>query len=493
MRRSRGSALGSAAAGLGLAALGSIALGGCDAPRAGRAAAEAGASPLDCFPAAARPFLPHATDAPARAAGASPGSATVYVDGSGSMAGFLRAATGRERPLQDLVSPDLLSGALGGPTAFRRFGEAIHPVAPSEVAALAAPESFACAAGRPCDNAESRLDRVFAEVAAQPAGAVSLVVTDLWLANPQARTSGVVDMAAPLARIFETGRSVAVYGLAAPYAGRVYDLPSGRADVTAARRPLFLVAVGPDARLRSLDDGLRASPSELLQAGLADGRVRRSLFTRTPGAVGGARSLSAPGGGGPLAAAPVLAAREGVRIAQLTVSRRAAREAASGRGPASAGAPPRWSGPEPAGLAPGAVWSGPLKPQLVAFESRGETCRADRDWRDFGALPGGWTAGAGGRWSFALTPATLGDLRPGRYLLVGSLVRTGLDQPNPADRWMRDWSFAPGDPERVGADGVFPVLNLAETARVLETALAADARARPAAVDGWTAAVRVTE
>ncbi len=484
MRRS----LWGAAATAGLVA--TITLGGCDAPRR-RPEATAGGSPLDCFPAAARPFLPHAPSATARAAASGP--ATLYVDGSGSMSGFLRAATGRERPLQDLVSPDLLAGALRTTVGFRRFGEAIHPVPPAEVADLAAPGSYACKPGAACDNAESRLDRVFAEIAAQPAGAVSLVVTDLWLANPQARTSGVVDMAAPLARIFETGRSVAVYGLAAPYAGRVYDLPSGRADVAASRRPLFLVAVGPDARLRTLDEGLRASPSELLQAGLADGRVRRSLFTRTPGAVGGARSLSAPGGGGPLIAAPVLAAHEGVRIAQVAISRRAARQAASGRGPAGAGAPPRWSGPDPAGLAPGAVWSGPLQPQLVAYESRGETCRPERDWRDFGRLEGGWTAGPGDRWSFALTPATLGDLRPGRYLLVGSLVRTGLDQPNPADRWMRDWSFAPGDPERAGAGGVFPVLNLAETARVLETALAADARARPAAVDGWTAAVRVSE
>ncbi len=453
----------------------------------------------DCFPEAARRWIA-IDDNVATAAARATGPATVYIDASGSMAGYLRGGRRGERPFEEFVTD--AAGSIGlnqAPVAHVLFGRALRPLDGAQLNTLARAETYACNGQPDCDNQESRLDLVLRDIADKPIDHLSVIVTDLWLANSELTTSGSAALNTPLRRLL-TDRSIAVYGLDAPYSGQVYDLPSGRTGVSAARRPLYIVAVGSAARLRALDESLRQSPSAYINQAFSGGAVRHALFTRTPETARAAVARPFTLTASPvLRPSTVIRARQGLNIQQLELARGAARQArvASGRPGARPAAPhPGWTGPDPAAIAPGAVWSGELTATTRLWKQKrdGATCRAS-DWEDAGLLEGGWSPGGQeGQRTFTLDPARLSDrLSPGTpYLLVGEVARVGLTRSNPATAWMREWSFSPATEADVLADppALFPTLNLAETARLMENALA-DSATEPQTVGGFAVVIEV--
>ena len=105
-----------------------------------------------------------------------------------------------------------------------------------------------------------------------------------------------------------------------------------------------------------------------------------------------------------------------------------------------------------AGMKQGAVWRGPSTPTADLYELRdpGGLCHAEpstRVWAPMGSYQGGWLGGHGAgsdmQPRFELRPQdAVAQLPPGKtYLLVATLRRDGVDSPNPADEWMRRWSF----------------------------------------------------
>ncbi len=108
------------------------------------------------------------------------------------------------------------------------------------------------------------------------------------------------------------------------------------------------------------------------------------------------------------------------------------------------------------------------------------------DWRPEGRSDDGWRGDA-----YALTPSALATVPRGTYLLVGNLRRTGLESPNEATRWMREWSFDASGEKAALQRRTMPTLNLAETARLMENALAQAAERRPVDIGGFAAAVQI--
>jgi hypothetical protein len=452
---------------------------------------------LACFPAEAGRWVARPAQAPGFSGRReSVGPVTVYVDGSGSMTGYVRGgAAGSQRPFQDLVHtvPDLFADT-GATVDYKLFGSRIRAVPASRRAELERDAVFSCrgVAAAECDNKETRLDLVLRDVD-EHADTLAVVVTDLWFSDPSSATSGLVPLSPSLQRILASGRAIAVYGIPAPFDGTVYDLPDGSAQPFRGRKPLMVLAIGPAARVADFDHRLSGrSASPVLASGLADGSIRRALFTLQP-ANGAERNASEieRGSDPRIRPAAVLEAIEGVRVPQFTMSRGGADRRAK-----ASGTPLTWSGPREGDFVEHAVWRGPLATRALVWRRRDDRC-APKDWEPPAVSTEGWLpTGSDGARRFTLEPSTFAEQfrRPGTYLVTGEVARTSLDQPNPATAWMRAWSFDATQRDGRTSDGaLFRTLNLSEFARIMENALAASAERNPGPISGFTFVVRVEE
>lgn len=447
--------------------------------------------PAPCLPAEAAVWTPQDRSATVKAA---TGPVDVYVDGSGSMAGFIRGATAADRPLQDLVArlPWIAGSAAEGRagTSYALFGRTIHPVAAGRETSLATDAPYACtgAAKGACDNQESRLDTVLQKIKAQPADRLAVVVTDLWLSGADL-PGGPTALGAPLSEMLQAGRSLGVLGIKAPYKGLIYDVPNAPPYAGASGHPLFVLLIGPVDRVAAFHDRLtRAGEGAAVKQG-----ANWSLFTLSPGLQpsADARPLKvAPGRA--LSERPALPPRPDLSVQQLRLSRTVAIRAAA-RGERGSGEAVFTAAPDTS-MRPGAVWRGALTPVTFIWrlKSPGAICHA-KAWTPVGAYTGGWTQGPQGA-RFTLKPEEAASQLPAgkTYLLVGGLKRNGLESPNAANRWMRGWSMNASTAPAVLASkpAFFPTLNLADTADLLEQSLDQAASARAGEVAGFAAVVK---
>ena len=423
------------------------------------------------------------------------GPVDVFVDGSGSMAGFIRGATAGDRPLQDLVARlPWIAGGLQRPASFTLFGRDLHPLPVGREALLASDAPYACHTGEalPCDNQETRLDRVLAAIKAKPADHLAVLVTDLWLTG-QDLSAGPAALSGPLSDMLASGRAVGVVGVRAPYDGPIYDIPNAPPFAGARSHGLFVLLVGPVDRVTAFHERLGRLGGGF--SGQGPGRGGGwSLFTLHPLAPqpAGTRPLSVTPGAA-LSEAPVLPPRAGLDVQQLRLARSAAlRSLARGTDAGQA----VFTAHPAAQARPGAVWTGALEPvvRLWRAKSAAAVCHV-RAWTPVGRLPGGWEAVDSAAPRFVLRPAEAAAHLPGGgvYLMAASLDRPRLQTPNPADRWMRDWSFDASSAPAVLASrpAFFPTLNLGETADLLEEALDQASSRAPASAGGFAAVVRV--
>lgn len=464
-----------------------LALSGCgDSP--------AVSDPSACFPVDARAWLSRdtapsgKTDPVVRPAAA----ATIYVDRSGSMGGYIAGATGTERPLQDLISvlPAMLERS-GTKSGYAAFGTRIAPQPTSARNTLILRDFYTCKTPENCDNQESRFDLVFEDIRRKPAD-MALVVSDLWFVNSQVQTSALTDLAGPVGAILADGRAIAVYGIPARFAGQIYDLPNESGPLPfEGRHPLFLIAVGTDAQIDQLHESLKRSPSPYLANGVADGTIKRTVFTLNP------RTASVPapepltGNDPAITRTPVIGSLPGVRIQQLEIAKGTALRTPPGAKGMS------WTGPSPTAFRPDTVWAGEMEGRTRVWERRGDKC-TPADWIEGRSIPGLWRPATPGELRFTLDPRAIatGLARPGTYLVTGEVHRTSLLTPGPASAWMREWSFSPQQNplgRSAGGSAFFPTLHLSEVARLMENALADASRRKPGPIAGFGTVIRMRD
>ncbi|KPF73478.1 hypothetical protein IP88_09120 [alpha proteobacterium AAP81b] len=430
-----------------------------------------------CVPEAARRWIV-VNAADSLSAAEDRGALHVYVDGSASMVGFVRGGTRGERPFADLIGMlPQLPGIDHSAVTATRFDRRLTPLSPAELIAMEEADAYLCPAGEPdCDHQESHIDAALADAARQRPGTLSVILTDLWIDNTTLNTSDAVALAAPLDAIFARGDGIAIYGYESPFDGRVSGLPSGRGDVRPARHHFYMIAIAPPARLEALRRAMALAPSASVR-----GKAKYALFTRAP-AINlkpDDRPLAMPGGG-PLAGG-IFLTHDNVRVQQFDLDRSAGLRAAT-----TGGAPAQWRGPAADAVAEGAVWTGPVRGGTRVFRQADDNC-APASWRPLGENADGWQGSA-----FALDPGQAARrLTPGIYMLVGEVRRTALDSPNPASKWLRDWSFNAASEAEALTRPVMPTLNLDETARLLEAALIRAAEADPVVTGGFAVALRV--
>lgn len=386
----------------------------------------------------------------------------VYLDGSYSMAGFVRGVTPTVRPHEDLLAIlDSFATARRVQPSYARFGVKVAAVPATGIRDYAKASAYEC---RGCDNQESRIDEVLKLVKRPANGRLTLVVTDLWLSSTAYSGSPQVALGGPLTEILSQGRSVGVMGVRAPYAGRIPDLSKKNRGYEGVReRPLFILAIGSEADVSAFHTALVQSGSP----SFAQGRMKFSLF--------------APQSGNPWRAArnaPLraegLGAVQGAALSGVLtpgIQQFRFRPARGGRITTVMDAQ--------RGVAQGAVWSGPLtgstKVWLLRNAGAFKRCKLDA-WTPYSPLSGAWTTirGKPTTAQFALTPASAAVLAPGKtYLISAYLGARQLESPNPANGWMRDWSFTADQEDALVArrTAFFKVLNLDDLAANLEAAV----------------------
>lgn len=439
----------------------------------------------ECYPSAAARYIKTVNN-DTKAASDPGGPYSIYIDGSASMAGYIKGGTVTDRLLPDLVGmlPELQQVDRGQLRAWR-FDRKFTELDLAARQRMQTDGGYLCPANnRNCDAQESHIDAAFDRVAEEAPDALSVIVSDLWLVNDEVLTSSGVAFAKPFSKIFNSGRSIAIYGFESPYAGRVSDLPSGRRDVTASGRQLFLVVAGPPARLAAFHRAMQQAPSARIANALTSGSAHHALFTLEPMLAGSSGQGLTAAGKSALKKFQFLTPRQGVVVSQFTLDRASALRSAK----LDPGA--LWPGVSADSIKPGAVWRGPLRGETRVWRKVADTCAPKgADWRPEGKLTGGWSAaGSGG---YRLDPSALAALGSGTFMIVGDATRVSLTIPNPDTQWLRDWSFNASQEGEAVNRKIVPTLNLSETTRLLELALLDAAERSPAPIGGFAVAVKI--
>ena len=426
--------------------------------------------------------------------------ATIYVDRSGSMVGYLNGADNDNRPFQALLGNlPTVAKIAGTESQFRAFGRNIsEPIAVGEAKALQSAAYYSCAKGTAnCESSESHLDQVF-KMVADNKDELAIVVTDLWYDNTMDGTGGPSALQEPLTQILAEGRSVALYGIEAPFKGQIYDIPAGGTDETsvphAGTHPLYVLVIGSKNDVMELDRQMERSGARVIREGLTSGAIKRSVFTIDPGPLRPMNPKPVTEGTDPDFRFRPFENYPNLKVQQFVLNAENVRPNAA----ASKAKQAQWVAPKPDDFLPNTVWQGELKANVKVWQRTGNDLCGK--WIENGALvedaivPRGDGENGGGQFSFDLSkPALISKMRrPGVYLVSGQLERNDVDSPNPANAWANDWSFASNEGGAVLArrQALFPTLNLNEVMRIMENALRTATQRNGGGVVGFTVLVK---
>jgi hypothetical protein len=404
--------------------------------------------------------------------GAQPPSerARLYIDGSGSMAGFAGASSGAETPFGDVIQ-SLSHWANTRRLEVVRLGDT-YPVDlgvadSARLTAMQSPDFYLCRgpqAGPNCTFQQSRTQVALAAMADAPANGLSIFISDLWFSADEVRFDPAIKMREVLAAILRD-RDVLIYGFKAPYGGALADLPSKAHDLRPARTPFYMIVAGPPGQMRAFHDRFKDSQSNWIRERLAAqggsaaaDELNFTLFSRRA----------------PVTEAPQLGFAE-------NDPRRGIREALPWREQRDA-IPRQWTmggdakshliwdvGSKLAGYA---AWQGEYEDRVTAWLVRDTgTCDREQEGRQV-------TDANSAPLRIELDPKQLREkLGRGTWLLSGEIVRKKLGGTDPATAWMGRWSFpgtAAGETrarQQMGTSNFFPTMNFADFAQLLQQAV----------------------
>ena len=438
---------------------------------------------IACFPEEARKWI-YQLDTEGgedydRSRAVSAERATFYFDRSVSMIGYLQGADNDNRPLHILADnlPDIARRA-GADHQYIHFGTSLAEPTQNAGSTLTDPDFYLDCRNGVGESCDSNLRVVFEQIAETP-DELAVVVTDLWYEEGGAERQGSVRLQDALTRILEDNRAITLYGIDAPFSGRIYDIPTG-GDSTGSvdhrgTHPLYVMVVGQKADVVEFDRQMAATVG-LLQTGLESGEIHRTIFTIDPGPLRPVREDPVSPGNDPGMMPAVFETYPGLGVQQfrMDVSRSARREA-----PANVRAP-SWIAPREDDFLPNTLHEGPLLANVRVWERRDADDQCS-EWRPAGELVEGerFDPQPGGpeHYTFAFNRENVGSRirRPGVYLVVGELERLSVARDNEATLWTEAWSVparsAGGLARGAANGGQFPTLNLSQFVSIMENAL----------------------
>jgi hypothetical protein len=382
----------------------------------------------------------------------------VFIDGSQSMAGFNAGVISDIRPLGDILAIIQGQALSSRKTNYFAFGKSIAAISIDEARRFGTVAPFNCSN---CDNQESRLDSVLNAVAADDTGALSLIVTDLWLDNKSFAGSPQVALGQPLRAILQEGRAIGVIGIAAPFKGAVYNVPSVGTYYGATELPLYVIAIGREVDVLAFHEELNQSGGPSFR----EGRMNFSLFSAASKSNIVEGNLKPVGAG--VSRVPSISATpiRGVPYYQLEESLAEKQGGQLGRAF------------DTAQLDPYRVMSGTSSDRTnvwrVVNDDAFQRCETEA-WQALSPIQGLWKARDGGAGvTFSFGAEITKRLRPGNlYYLETHYGFSDLATPNPTNKWLREWSLDEMSAQNlVKEGGAFKTLNLNDLATILEQEL----------------------
>ena len=388
-------------------------------------------------------------------------SLSLYLDVSQSLTNFGRADD--QSPYRELLAWLLDLRGDFAEAKVMGFADKIAEIDVGTVIQAARGEVGPCAS---CGFSESRLDEVLDAIADPDARmSLSVVVTDLWLENSGLIGSGRQALQRPLRSILGDGRAIGVLGIAAPYSGQVFDIPSqtGYAAIPAEKvrqRPLFMLLIGPANQITALEE-----------------RISRELFGDTDPEQRHF-SLITPSFARPEASTPILKPRGSglmrdyvLNIVGTNIPGFRIDHSMAGVGSELTAAIPvteeRIPGPSAYDLETQAWTLFPADPNRA--------CESE-SWLTLDIQAAFTQAEESGAQSIVLDVShpDLFGIRPGEIAFVRyELSVASLERGGPSTNWLEAWSFTSEDAPGLLADppAFFPTLNLKEFGTILEIAM----------------------
>ncbi|WP_198374023.1 hypothetical protein [Neoroseomonas rubea] len=413
-------------------------------------------------------------------------AATVLLDVSGSMAGYVAApSSGNTRPTQQrspqrqqqtqpaqplpeprtfrelvLSLPQIASQVSDRVSAFG-FGRTIRALSLSELQRATRPEFYR--------DTESRIGEALSRMEALPGEEIGILATDLFLTGEEV-FGGASAIRAPLSRILADGRSVGLMGIRSGFSGTIFDIPVVRTYDGAAERPFYVIVTGPHSAVARL---IRRIEVELLSPlpPTADGspRSHATIYTKTP-ITGGPLALDLRPTA-PAVVASSLSPEMGSDVRQVSFPR--------GEGTAAATLPLTE-------LAQGPVLSPDefqIEEMIWAETSPRNAC--GERWLPFRSAPGQLAAITTSTGSSVISVGGRGVLSrmlPGvPFVLQIKVSAIGLSDAPAATAWTRAWNLEARDAERFTLERprLFKTLNLREVATMLEAIVREDFQPQP--------------
>jgi hypothetical protein len=425
------------------------------------------------------PSLP----APVRSQGPeAPGAFDVYADMSVSSTHFGRAQGAT--PYRDVMAFFLDEVGVRDDRQLFGFANAIAPATSDMLTRAARGEAGICGA---CGRTETRLDTLLDRLAADTDSPLSLVVTDLWLDNDDVLDTQSLSLSRPLRDIMGSGRAVGVFGIRAPYAQEVYDIPQATGTATLPRgsvseRPFFILAIGAPSEVM----GFKAAIERDV---LRDGAAEFAMFSPTPVGLETGESLATMepfGANSPFGyGGSFVEGREDIPV--LTLDRGAVGDLVfeEDKAPGSTGA-------QGLDILPGLDGGANFDVASKVWELEGpwaDACDAGselKSWMELDTYPRTYVANAdGAAILYSGVQEDWLDLPRGMTLYMQYEVTAGGAQALGDASWLSQWSFSPerGPELLANPPQSFPVLNLEAFGNLLARAQA-DALTSPVVARG---------
>ena len=387
----------------------------------------------------------------------SAGRAVLYFDRSVSMIGYLDGADNDNRPLHILINnlPGTLERA-GASSVYAPFGTTIEEPKGNLRSELLSKDFYRDCRNGKGQSCSSNLRALFEQIESKP-DEFAVVVTDLWYEEDGAEREGAVRLQDALTNILADNRTIALYGIDAPFIGPIFDVPAGGNETATiphnGTHPLYVIAVGSKADVFEFDRQLGETVG-IFQTGLEQGTIHRSIFTVDPGPLRPMRKNPVEPGNHPqlLPAAfetyPATPTSPQLYVQQFTFDMsRDGRDRAEAAEGIKLG---RWWAPREDDFLPNTVHEGELVANLKVWQRADEEDPCSR-WREVSDLE--TNASVDGQYEFQFDPDTLQTVirRPGVYLISGQLERRSVTSPNDANAWTVPWSLSSEAASRIAA------------------------------------------
>ena len=199
----------------------------------------------------------------------SPGDTYIFFDATPNMRGFLSADVQKQPPVityRDIVSevPHSLAG-ISQNVGYQKISTKLSTMTTEDVDLVGDSQFYKCPKGVPknnCNNTKtsfikSRVKRVLKIAAREPASSFIVLATDLFIEQSLLLDDNPGSIKGSLKTIMESGRSIGLVSSKVPFAGTIWDLPSGRSYEDAHYRPVFLLVVGARNKIIKFFDALQ--------------------------------------------------------------------------------------------------------------------------------------------------------------------------------------------------------------------------------------------